>query len=105
MDAEGRRRAGDGVKLQVALDELIPAREAARNLPAAIERLERGDVDALIIMRRSEPRAVLLTVERYEDLCSRMRVTSGSITALEHNHPKGTVCGSDCPRSFEQVAS
>ena len=54
--------------LRVRLDELLPVKTAARALPAAMARLERGEVEHLILTRRNEPRAVLLTVERYEQL-------------------------------------
>lgn len=56
------------MKLRVALDELLPAKAAARELPQALDRLDRGDVEQLVITRRNEPRAVLVSVERYERL-------------------------------------
>lgn len=56
------------MKLRVALDELLPAKAAARELPQALDRLDRGDVEQLVITRRNEPRAVLVSVERYEEL-------------------------------------
>jgi hypothetical protein len=55
-------------ELRVRLDELLPAKEAARTLPRQLERLEIGEVEHLILTRRNVPRAVLLTVERYEAL-------------------------------------
>jgi PHD/YefM family antitoxin component YafN of YafNO toxin-antitoxin module len=54
--------------LRVRLDELLPARSAARALPQALDRLEHGDAEQLVITRRNEPRAVLITVERYQEL-------------------------------------
>jgi prevent-host-death family protein len=54
--------------LRVALDELLPAKAAARELPQALDRLERGEVEQLVITRRNEPRAALVSVERYEEL-------------------------------------
>jgi prevent-host-death family protein len=54
--------------LRIRLDEILPARAAARELPQALDRLERGQADQLVITRRNEPRAVLITVEKYERL-------------------------------------
>ena len=54
--------------LRVRLDEILPARAAARQLPQALDRLEHGDAEQLVITRRNEPRAVLITVERYTQL-------------------------------------
>lgn len=56
------------MSLRVRLDELLPAKAAARELPQALRRLERGEADHLVITNRNEPRAVLITVERYEEL-------------------------------------
>lgn len=54
--------------LRVALDELLPATSAARELPQALDRLERGEVEQLVITKRNEPRAALLSVDRYQEL-------------------------------------
>jgi prevent-host-death family protein len=54
--------------LRVRLDELLPAKTAARELPQALRRLETGEADQLVITNRNEPRAVLITVARYEKL-------------------------------------
>ncbi len=59
---------GETMKLRVGLDEILPSKTAARELPQALDRLERGDAEQLIITRRSVPRAVLITLERYEQL-------------------------------------
>jgi len=59
------------MSLRVRLDELLPAKTAARELPQALKRLESGDADQLIITNRNEPRAVLITVARYEELLGR----------------------------------
>jgi prevent-host-death family protein len=56
------------MSLRVRLDELLPAKTAARKLPQALQRLETGDAQQLVITNRNEPRAVLITVERYEQL-------------------------------------
>jgi prevent-host-death family protein len=59
------------MSLRVRLDELLPAKAAARELPNALRRLESGDADQLVITNRNEPRAVLITVQRYEELLTR----------------------------------
>jgi prevent-host-death family protein len=56
------------MSLRVRLDELLPAKIAARELPGALRRLESGEAEQLVITNRNEPRAVLITVERYEQL-------------------------------------
>lgn len=54
--------------LRVRLDEFLSSRAAARELPQALDRLEQEEVEHLVITRRNRPRAVLITVERYERL-------------------------------------
>lgn len=56
------------MKLRVSFDEILPSKTAARDLPGALDRLEQGAAEHLVITRRNEPRAVLITVERYEQL-------------------------------------
>jgi prevent-host-death family protein len=56
------------MNLRVRLDELLPAKTAARELPQALRRLESGEADQLVITNRNAPRAVLITVARYEEL-------------------------------------
>jgi prevent-host-death family protein len=58
------------MKLRVGLDEILPSKEAARALPKVIDRLESGDAEHVVITRRNKPRAVLLTIERYQQLLS-----------------------------------
>jgi hypothetical protein len=58
------------MKLRVGLDEILPSKTAARELPQALERLEKGEAEQLVITRRSVPRAVLITLDRYEQLLS-----------------------------------
>ena len=58
------------MKLRVRLDELLPTKAAARALPRALERLETGEAEHLVLTTRNQPRAVLITVERYERLLS-----------------------------------
>lgn len=54
--------------LRVRLDEILATKEAARTLPAVLDRLERGDAEHVVITRRNTPRAVVITVQRYEEL-------------------------------------
>ncbi len=63
--------------LRIRLDELLPSKTASRELPEALDRLERGDAEQLVITRRNQPRAVLITVERYQQLLH----ASGDATA------------------------
>jgi prevent-host-death family protein len=56
------------MQLRVRLDELLPIKTATQRLPEALRRLDAGEADQLVITRRNEPRAVLITVERYEEL-------------------------------------
>jgi prevent-host-death family protein len=56
------------LNVRIRLDELLPVKTAARELPQALRRLDSGEAEQLVITRRSEPRAVLITVERYEEL-------------------------------------
>jgi prevent-host-death family protein len=58
-------------KLRVSFDEIIPIKTAVRSLPKALDRLESGEAGHLVITRRNRPRAVLLTLERYEELLGR----------------------------------
>jgi PHD/YefM family antitoxin component YafN of YafNO toxin-antitoxin module len=56
------------MELRVRLNEILPAKEAARTLPKALDRLDSGDAPHIVITRRSHPRAVLITLKRYEAL-------------------------------------
>ena len=49
-------------------DQLLPVREASRYLGQQIDRLERGEVDKLVIMNRTRMAAVMLSVEEYARL-------------------------------------
>ncbi|MCY4085395.1 MAG: type II toxin-antitoxin system Phd/YefM family antitoxin [Actinomycetia bacterium] len=60
-------------ELTVRLDQILPAKEAVRALPRVLDRLERGEDDHLVVTRRGRPRAVLVSVERYERLLDRAR--------------------------------
>lgn len=56
------------MSLLVKLDEIVPAKEAARGLPRVLERLDDPSVEQLVITTRNRPRAVLVNVDRYEAL-------------------------------------
>jgi prevent-host-death family protein len=53
-------------RLRVSLDEIVPIKQAVRALPRALDRLERSETAHLVITRRNQPRAVLISLERYE---------------------------------------
>lgn len=55
-------------QLRVSFDEILPIKEAVRALPRALDKLDRGEAGHYVITRRNHPRAVLLNVERYEQL-------------------------------------
>jgi hypothetical protein len=67
------------MRLRVRLDELLPTKTAARTLPQALARLESGEAEQLVLTTRSRPRAVLITVERYEQLLGSRTVEAGSL--------------------------
>ena len=69
------------MNLRVRLDELLPTKTAARTLPQALARLESGDAEQLVLTTRNQPRAVLITVERYEQLLSAHDGGSGQLAA------------------------
>jgi PHD/YefM family antitoxin component YafN of YafNO toxin-antitoxin module len=56
------------MELRVRPDEILATKEAARTLPQTLDRLDCGQAAHLVITRRNTPRAVLITVERYEEL-------------------------------------
>jgi hypothetical protein len=69
------------MNLRVRLDELLPTKAAARTLPRALARLETGDAEHLVLTTRNQPRAVLITVERYEELLAARQGRSGRLAA------------------------
>jgi hypothetical protein len=56
------------MEFRVRLDEIVPSKAAARGLPREISRLEKGEVQQLVLTTRNAPRAVLITVDRYDEL-------------------------------------
>lgn len=75
-DVSSCAKANDHLKrqipLRVALDELVPVKEAVRTLPQQIDRLEA--VEQLVLTRRNQPVGVLVGVERYQQLLNDQRV-------------------------------
>jgi hypothetical protein len=69
------------MNLRVRLDELLPTKTAARALPQALARLESGDAEQLVLTTRNQPRAVLITVQRYEKLLSALDADAGPVVA------------------------
>jgi hypothetical protein len=53
---------------RVRLDEIVPTKQAARALPKELDRLQSGEVDQLVLTTRNNPRAVVVTVERFDEL-------------------------------------
>jgi PHD/YefM family antitoxin component YafN of YafNO toxin-antitoxin module len=58
------------MKLRPASDEVLPAKYFARDLAGALDRVQSGDIDHLVITRYGTYHGVLLSVERYEQLLS-----------------------------------
>jgi hypothetical protein len=56
------------MEFRIRLDEIVPSKEAARALPRQLDRLESGEVDQLVLTTRNTPRAVMVTVERFDEL-------------------------------------
>lgn len=69
------------MEFRVRLDEIVPTKQAARGLPQQLGRLERGEVDQLVLTTRNTPRAVLLTVERFDMLIRNQRDGEGRLAA------------------------
>lgn len=56
------------MQFRVRLDEILPTKQAARTLSKELERLERGEVDQLVLTTRNAPRAVIVSIDRYDRL-------------------------------------
>jgi len=54
--------------VRVSNPELATVREAMRELPRLLARLEDGSIDKLVLTQRNQMRAVLVDVERYSQL-------------------------------------
>jgi hypothetical protein len=59
------------MQFRVRLDEILPTKQAARTLPQELNRLERGEVEQLVLTTRSNPRAVIVSVDRFDELMRR----------------------------------
>jgi hypothetical protein len=56
------------MQFRVRFDEILPTKQAARTLPQELGRLERGEVDQLVLTTRNTPRAVIVSVDRFDQL-------------------------------------
>lgn len=56
------------MKISVDNEQLLSVREASRYLGQQIDRLERGDVDKLVVMNRTRMAAVIITPDEYAKL-------------------------------------
>jgi hypothetical protein len=54
--------------LRVSNNELATVREAMRELNHLLDRLDRCEVDKIVLTQRNQMRAVLITPERYSEL-------------------------------------
>jgi PHD/YefM family antitoxin component YafN of YafNO toxin-antitoxin module len=54
--------------VRVTNAELATVREAMRELPRLLARLDAGTIDKLVLTQRNQMRAVLVSVERYSQL-------------------------------------
>ena len=54
--------------LRVSNDELATVREAMRELGHLLDRLDRREVDKIVLTQGSQMRGVLITPERYSEL-------------------------------------
>jgi hypothetical protein len=54
--------------LRVSNDELATVREAMRELGHLLDRLNRREVDKIVLTQRNQMRGVLITPERYSEL-------------------------------------
>jgi hypothetical protein len=54
--------------LRVSNDELATVREAMRELGHLLDRLDRREVDKIVLTQRNQMRAVVITPERYSEL-------------------------------------
>lgn len=59
-------------EINVRTDELLPAREASRGLGKAIDHLVAGRTEKYVIVNRNKVQAVLISVDRYAELASRV---------------------------------
>lgn len=54
--------------IRVQNEELVGVRDTSRELPSLIRRLETGEQEKFVLMRRGKMVAVLLSFEAYEEL-------------------------------------
>lgn len=56
------------MEFRVRLDEILPTKLASRQLGSELSRLESGAADQLVLTTRNAPRAVIVSVERFDRL-------------------------------------
>ena len=54
--------------VRLSNEELATVREAMRELNRLLARLERGELEKVVLTQKNQMRAVLITVERYSEL-------------------------------------
>lgn len=54
--------------MRVSNDEMLSPRDFARSPASHLDRLEKGDVEKLVLTRASEMKFVVVKVDRYEEL-------------------------------------
>lgn len=59
---------------KVSLDELLPVKTATRALSVYIDDVDSGKHPHYVITRRGKPRAVLISVDRYDKLLEAERL-------------------------------
>lgn len=57
--------------IEVQNEELVSPRDLAREYPKQFRRLQKGEVEKLVIMRKGEMEAVVLRSEDYERLLAK----------------------------------
>lgn len=65
------------MSIRVSLDEIVSAKDAARGLRGVLDRLEKGTSDQFVITRRNRPEAVIVSVNRFEELLAGQRDDEG----------------------------
>jgi PHD/YefM family antitoxin component YafN of YafNO toxin-antitoxin module len=58
--------------VRVSNAELASVRDAMRELNHMIDALEQGELDKIVLTRRNQMRAVVITLERYSELEQRV---------------------------------
>jgi antitoxin (DNA-binding transcriptional repressor) of toxin-antitoxin stability system len=59
-------------QVRVSNNELTTIRDAMRGLHQMVDRLERGELEKIVLTQRNRMRAVVLPLERYGDMQRRL---------------------------------